>query len=383
MGDLPHRVPNDPRFFTADVHITPDGRARVGGHDYTPAEYADMLRRSGYDGSKPVRLIGCDAGSNDFAKQLSKHLDAPVVAPTKPAWTDSHGRVFTSDAEIRPDGTRQPKIPPNGEWETHHPDGSKSKASDDGFAPGTHDKDKDLDPNDPNGAKDRAADDADADSDADSSADERPDHVDNDKKLTAWIYDGGRPSFSAETKHTVYSRTEMTKEGQFVCSTSGDPIPVKTKADGTPQFYELRGDPPRAYKTDPPEWYDKWKKEGIEPSPADLQPPHDKFPKPASNAAHMGHVDEAEYWRQVQFGIYHDISAEEFKKIYDHPDHYRLESKAANESHAHESESHGYGYYDKFVDMPHPERPDEPKFPPLPNAPEPDDIYKGRPKPGK
>jgi hypothetical protein len=154
MGDLPHKVPNDPRFFTADVHITPDGRARIGGHDYTPAEYADMLRRSGYDGSKPVRLIGCDAGSNDFAKQLSKHLDAPVVAPTKPAWTDANGRVFTSDAEIRPDGTREPKIPPNGEWETHHPDGSKTKASDDGFAPGTHDGDKDLDPVD---ARDRAA----------------------------------------------------------------------------------------------------------------------------------------------------------------------------------------------------------------------------------
>lgn len=152
MGDLPHRVPNDPRYFTADVHITPDGRARIGGHDYTPAEYADMLRRAGYDGSTPVRLIGCDAGSNDFAQQLSRHLDAPVLAPTKPAWTDSHGRVFTSDPEIHPDGTRQPKIPPNGEWETHHPDGSRTKTGDDGFAPGTHDKD--VDPSD---ARDRMA----------------------------------------------------------------------------------------------------------------------------------------------------------------------------------------------------------------------------------
>ncbi|KOV80795.1 hypothetical protein, partial [Nocardia sp. NRRL S-836] len=151
MGDLPHRVPNDPRYFTADVHVTPDGRARVGGHDYTPAEYADMLRRSGYDGSKPVRLIGCDAGSNDFAKQLSKHLDAPVLAPTKPAWTDTHGRVFTSDAELHPDGTRQPKIPPNGEWETHHPDGTKTKTGDDGYAP---DSDR-HDGTDTDGAVDR------------------------------------------------------------------------------------------------------------------------------------------------------------------------------------------------------------------------------------
>jgi hypothetical protein len=152
MGDLPHRVPNDPRYFTADVHITPDGHARIGGHDYTPAEYADMLRSGGYDGSRPVRLIGCDAGSNDFAQQLSRHLDAPVLAPTKPAWTDSHGRVFTSDPEILPDGTRQPRIPPNGEWETHLPDGSRSRTGDDGFAPGTHDRD--VDPSD---ARDRMA----------------------------------------------------------------------------------------------------------------------------------------------------------------------------------------------------------------------------------
>jgi hypothetical protein len=154
MGDLPHRVKDDPRYFTADVHITPDGRARIGNHTYSAEEYADMLRRSGWDGKKPIRLIGCDAGSNDFAKQLSRHLDAPVLAPNKPAWTDSHGRVFTSDAEVDAHGNRQPKIPPNGEWETHHPDGTKTKASDDGFVPGTHDHDKhDLDPHD---ARDRA-----------------------------------------------------------------------------------------------------------------------------------------------------------------------------------------------------------------------------------
>ncbi|MCG8922197.1 hypothetical protein L6E10_07175, partial [Lentzea sp. CC55] len=157
MGDLPHRVPNDPRYFTADVHVTPDGRARVGGHTYTPAEYADMLRRSGYDGSRPVRLIGCDAGSNDFARQLSKHLDAPVLAPTKPAWTDTHGRVFTSDATVRPDGTREPRIPPNGEWETHHPDGTKTKTGDDGYAPDTERHDPDA-THDTDGAVDRAGD---------------------------------------------------------------------------------------------------------------------------------------------------------------------------------------------------------------------------------
>lgn len=156
MGDLPSRVPNDPRYFTADVHITPDGRARIGNHTYSPEEYGDLLRRNGWDGKTPIRLIGCDAGSNDFAKRLAAHTDAPVLAPTKPAWTDSNGRVYTSDAEVDAHGNRQPKIPPNGEWETHNPDGTKVRSSEDGFVPGTHDKDKsDLDPS---GARDRAAD---------------------------------------------------------------------------------------------------------------------------------------------------------------------------------------------------------------------------------
>ncbi|GGP50650.1 hypothetical protein GCM10010185_23700 [Saccharothrix coeruleofusca] len=153
MGDLPQRVPHDPRYFTADVHITPDGRARIGNHTYSPEEYGDLLRRNGWDGRTPIRLIGCDAGSNDFANRLSRHTNADVLAPTKPAWTDSNGRVYTSDAEIGPDGTRRPKIPPNGEWETHRPDGTRTKAGEDGFVPGTHDKDKsDLDPSD---ARDR------------------------------------------------------------------------------------------------------------------------------------------------------------------------------------------------------------------------------------
>uniref|UniRef100_UPI0031D29692 hypothetical protein n=1 Tax=Saccharothrix mutabilis TaxID=33921 RepID=UPI0031D29692 len=139
MGDLPHRVPHDPRYFTADVHITPDGRARIGNHTYTPEQYGDLLRRNGWDGKTPIRLIGCDAGTNDFARRLSHHTGADVLAPTKPAWTDSKGRVYTSDAEIGPDGNRQPKIPPNGEWETHRPDGTKTKTSQDGYVPGTPD----------------------------------------------------------------------------------------------------------------------------------------------------------------------------------------------------------------------------------------------------
>ncbi|MCC8244868.1 hypothetical protein [Saccharothrix luteola] len=158
MGDLPHRVPPDPRYFTADVHITPDGRARIGNHTYTPEQYGDLLRRNGWDGRTPIRLIGCDAGTNDFANRLARHTDADVLAPTKPAWTDSNGRVYTSDATTGPDGNRHPKIPPNGEWETHRPDGTRTKASEDGYAPGTHDSDK-TDHTTPDDARDRGGDD--------------------------------------------------------------------------------------------------------------------------------------------------------------------------------------------------------------------------------
>ncbi|WP_410620556.1 hypothetical protein [Amycolatopsis sp. cmx-8-4] len=139
MGDLPHRVQPDPDGrYTVDVHVTPDGHARIGDRLYTPEEFADVLRRNGdYDG-RPVRLIGCDASSNDFAHRLSRELDTEVMAPTKPAWTDAHGRVFSSDYEIGPDGKMRPRIPPDGEWNTHHPDGTAHRAGDDGFAPDSH-----------------------------------------------------------------------------------------------------------------------------------------------------------------------------------------------------------------------------------------------------
>ncbi|MEU4253252.1 hypothetical protein AB0F15_38235 [Amycolatopsis sp. NPDC026612] len=138
MGDLPHRVQPDPDGrYTVDVHVTPDGHARIGGRLYTPEEFGDILRRNGdYDG-RPVRLIGCDASSNDFAHRLSRELDTEVLAPSKPAWTDSHGRVFSSDYEIGPDGKMRPRIPPDGEWSVHHPDGSTHAAGDSGFAPDT------------------------------------------------------------------------------------------------------------------------------------------------------------------------------------------------------------------------------------------------------
>ncbi len=253
MGDLPHRVPNDPRYFTADVHITPDGRARIGGHDYTPAEYADMLRRSGYDGSRPVRLIGCDAGSNDFAQQLSRHLDAPVLAPTKPAWTDVNGRVFTSDVEVHPDGTRQPRIPPDGQWETHHPDGSRTRTGDDGYAPDTQRHDG----TDADGAQDRAARPGDRETPTHQDIDWREPEFDQSHPRTVNpgepFYDPPRHTPDLEPR-TRYEVTDANGRQTHVYTDGSNPprvIAIDAHTSNTRTGYDGRVDNPDASFTQP------------------------------------------------------------------------------------------------------------------------------------
>ncbi|MFI9817835.1 hypothetical protein ACIHQM_37215, partial [Saccharothrix variisporea] len=56
--------------------------------------------------------------------------------------------------QLGPDGNRHPKIPPNGEWETHHPDGTRTKTSQDGYVPGTPDHHR-TDHTDTDDARDR------------------------------------------------------------------------------------------------------------------------------------------------------------------------------------------------------------------------------------
>ncbi|WP_433273688.1 hypothetical protein ACQPZF_19730 [Actinosynnema sp. CS-041913] len=213
MGDLPHRVQPDPDGrYTVDVHVTPDGRARIGDHTYSPEEFADILRRNGdYDG-RPIRLIGCDAGSNDFARRLSRELDTPVMAPNKPAWTDSQGRVFSSDYDVDANGNRTPRIPPNGEWDTHHPDGSTSKASDDAFTPDTADADKhDLDPED---ARSRGDEDGQPDnSDTDNSD---TDDTDNDPANTDNTPDPDDPEYAPPPKARIIGPDDPAFNERFV-----------------------------------------------------------------------------------------------------------------------------------------------------------------------
>lgn len=366
------QLPKIPGQFVLDMHGSPDS-AKIGKSNISAKDVAAVIKANpDWDGKTPITLVGCETGKRDngFAAQLAKELGVEVTAPNTHAWVDYDGNLFASNTS----GNERPGWPPNGEWRAFGPDGAQ-RVHESPYPPGHKPTWGDAGQAEAPESAARRGDD-----------DERPEHIERSPKLKGWIYEDERPKFSAQTKHVVYSRTHMNADGSFVCSTSGVAIPVQKGPDGHPVFWETR-ESGRTYQTDPPAWYTRAVEDGIPPTPEDLAPPQDKFPKPEPGTAHMGHIDEAEYWRQVQFAIYHEMSAAEFKKIYDHPDHYRLEAKAANESHEHESNTRGYGYYDPLREMmtpgPTPDSPEVPKFPPTFNAPDPGDIYKGRPKPGR
>ena len=113
------------------MHALPDGRIRVGDRTFSAQEFADVLRRDPNWDGKPLRLLSCDAGTSGLARDLAHELGVPVTAPRGLAWTDGNGRVFASD--LGPDG--RPGWPPNGGWDTHHPDGTHAPAGTDGFHP--------------------------------------------------------------------------------------------------------------------------------------------------------------------------------------------------------------------------------------------------------
>lgn len=77
----PRKSPTTHAFFTQDVHISPDGKALIGEHGYTPAAYADMLHRSGYGGQQarpPDRL----------RRGQQRHRPATLQAPRRPSSPD-------------------------------------------------------------------------------------------------------------------------------------------------------------------------------------------------------------------------------------------------------------------------------------------------------
>lgn len=158
LADLARRVPEDPNHVTVDAHVTREGNFRIGGHDYTPEEVGTFLRKYGphlgWDGETPFRLAGCDAATNGAAARLSRSTGVEVLAATKPVWTDKQGRMYSSSAEVGPHGKLRPGIPPDGHWTTTRPDGTSTRATNDGYVPGTKDSQR-ASHIDPDGAVDR------------------------------------------------------------------------------------------------------------------------------------------------------------------------------------------------------------------------------------
>ncbi|GAB2562464.1 alpha/beta hydrolase [Nocardia heshunensis] len=393
MRALAHLVPEDPRFFTIDAHLTERGTVLLDGHEYTMQELAARLPELGYDG-RPIRLIGCDAASTDAAAHLAKATGTGVLAPTRPAWTDDLGHVYSSTAEITPEGLRRPRIPPDGDWEFIRPDGAKIKVSEDGFVPGTRDEDKhNLNPE---GARDRSergtepthGDDQGAaheSPDQHHTPDVVPDHITG--KLYDWVYGDSRPGFRAVTKHATFMKADMRTDGTMVCATSGKRLEVQRLDSGEPKFFQL-DDKDRARRVPAPGWYQEHNVEdgshatelSSDPSSSSAEvvdePPivdeDSVFTKPAPYVADMGHVENAEYWRLQQFAIYHPITQAGFQGAYNDRTHYRLEDSSANRGHGFELDTPGYGHYAELAE----------KYPPLPNAPDDAEIVKGRRKPG-
>lgn len=127
----------DPDRYTVDVHANAH-TAAVDGRPVSARELADLIRADpNYDG-KPIRLIACETGRdpNGFAAELARELGVDVVAPDKKASNSADGRPMASDTLVGADGKRYKVMPPNGQWHTFHPDGSRSEAtSSDGYLP--------------------------------------------------------------------------------------------------------------------------------------------------------------------------------------------------------------------------------------------------------
>ena len=135
MRDLARRVPADPNRFVVDGHGDADGM-RVGSRRLSLDDVAALIRNDPNWNGREVLLLSCRTGDGDFAAELSRRLGVPVLAPNGPAWSDTDGNVFASTSEPGPDGRPRPTWPPNGSWTAHHPNGTRTPAGENGYAPG-------------------------------------------------------------------------------------------------------------------------------------------------------------------------------------------------------------------------------------------------------
>ncbi|MBE1533364.1 ADP-ribosyltransferase [Actinomadura algeriensis] len=138
MRDLARRVTPMPDTFVVDGHGDADGM-RVNGRRLSVDDMAALIRNDPNWDGRQVMLLSCRTGEGDFAAQLAQRLGVPVTAPTGYAWSNNDGSVYASSGHRDAEGLLRPTIPPDGAWNTHHPDGTRSPAGDGGHLTGRPD----------------------------------------------------------------------------------------------------------------------------------------------------------------------------------------------------------------------------------------------------
>lgn len=127
-----------PGAYVVDMHGA-ERHVKAGRSTLTADDVADIMRANpDWDGNTPILLIGCGTGKlpDGFAAELAKKTGVEVIAPTTDAWVDYDGNVFASQSRNTYEGPGvRPGWPPNGEWHTFGPDGSR-KIDESPFPPG-------------------------------------------------------------------------------------------------------------------------------------------------------------------------------------------------------------------------------------------------------
>lgn len=142
-----------------------------------------------------------------------------------------------------------------------------------------------------------------------------------------------RPSIRKKTKFQVYKNAQRAPNGNLICPSTGEEIPVKRGRDGKPELYNERG----------------------QKDPNGFSVPEDNPRSGEGDAVyHFGHVPDSEYHRLMKLiednpGQY---SQKQILDEYNQASHYSVESPSANVGHSHESTAPGYGHYQGLADQP-------------------------------
>jgi hypothetical protein len=142
-----------------------------------------------------------------------------------------------------------------------------------------------------------------------------------------------RPSLRKKTKFATYKNSQRAPNGDIICPSTGQHIPVKRDKDGKPLLFNERG------RTDP---------NGFT-VPVDNPPSGQGDPN-----YHFGHIPDSEYHRLTQMVEDHPErwNHQQILNEYNDPSHYQVEHPGANVSHSHESTAPGYGHYSHMLNTP-------------------------------